>query len=221
MSLLILILLSLSFVVTHIVMSAEPYRSRMLDKLGEMGFRGVYSLVSILTLGGAVWFYASHRDLGPVLWELPFYLAILPYLLMLLAIPMLLFSFLQRGPTAMIPGSWEVTGIKRVTRHPMNMSLALFGLAHLLAVGELGDAVFFSSFFIVGFFGAYHLDARKSRELGEQYAEFKSQTSVFPFAAILTGKNKLDLSEFNKPLLIASVVIYVLLVIFHGRLFGD
>ncbi len=221
-NLMLLTVLCLAFVITHIGMSAEPFRSRTVMRLGEIGFRGVYSLVSLITLGGAIWVLRNieHDRMGPLLWDMPDWMVVAPLFLMLLAIILLVFGMIQRSPTGMTPASMEPKGITRVTRHPVNMSLALFGLAHMITNGYLGQVVFFGSFLIVGFCGAYHQDKRKSRELDTDFAEYKITTSVFPFAAILLGRTKLDRDEFNRPLLLVCLIIWLGVFIFHRKMFG-
>jgi len=220
MALFLLMLLSLLFVVTHLGMSHDPYRARMVRRLGPQPFMGVYSLVSVLTLGGAIWVFSTHKGAGPQLWSLTGWLLPVIYPLMLLAFLLLVLSVVTPSPTGMLSSAMEPRGVLRVTRHPMNMGFACFGLAHLLANGSLGDVFFFGSIFVVGFAGAYHQDARKARELGEPFEAFRRQTSVFPFAAILQGRNRLETGEFSRPLLIAALVAYLAAILLHKKLFG-
>jgi len=100
------------------------------------------------------------------------------------------------------------------------MALALWGLAHLLVNGTLGDVAFFGSFVVVGVLGPYHMDARFKRMKGEAFVEFCKQTSVLPFGAILTGRNRLAVSEFAFPLALIAVAVFVALTFFHSRFFG-
>ena len=220
MSLFILILLSGLFVVTHIGMSSDPYRKRMVDKLGEWGFKIVYSLVSFATLGGAIVIYAGHKSLGPVLWKTSVWAYPLVYLIMLIGFLLFFLSLVTPSPTGMMPAKSEARGVLRITRHPMNMGFACFGLAHLLANAALGDIFFFGSIFVTGFAGAYHQDRRKAQERGDDFQLFQSQTSILPFAALVQGKTRLDAGEFSKPLLIAAMAAYVAAILLHKKLFG-
>ena len=220
MALALLILLSTLFAVSHLGMSHDPWRSRLIGKLGEKGFKLVYLLVSLLTLGGAIWVFSGHRGLGPVLWTLPGWLVPLFFLLMLLAFLLFVFSLVTPSPTGMRPAGLEARGVLRVTRHPMNMAFASFGLAHLLANGSLGDLFFFGSFFVVGFFGAYHQDRRLARSKGEPFASFQKQTGILPFAAILAGKTRLAPEEFCRVALAVALAIYLAVILLHRTLFG-
>jgi uncharacterized membrane protein len=114
----------------------------------------------------------------------------------------------------------EPTGILRVTRHPMNMAFALFGLAHLLGNGALGDVFFFGQFVVLGVAGAYHQDARMARDKGERYRAFARSTSVLPFGAIVIGRNRLAFDELAIPMLLIALVAFAALLIYHGGLFG-
>jgi len=220
MALVLLILLSTLFALTHIGMSHDPYRSRMIQRLGEKPFMGVYSLVSFITFGGAIWVFAGHRKMGPVLWTLSHWLYPVVYLLMLLAFLLLVLSVVNPSPAGMRPASMEPRGVLRVTRHPMNMGFACFGFSHMLANGSLGDIFFFGSLFVVGFFGAFHQDRRLAREKGEPFLAFRNRTSVIPFAAILTGKNRLEPGEFNRVAMAVTVVVFVAVILLHQKLFG-
>ena len=102
----------------------------------------------------------------------------------------------------------------------MNMAFSCFGLAHLVANGTLGDAAFFGSLFVVGFFGAYHQDRRVARERREEFRAFADETSIFPFAAVVIGRTRLEPGELSLPLVILGVAAFAALVVFHGRLFG-
>jgi len=222
MTLTLLIIFCVLFPLTHIVLSHGSIRSGLVTALhGAWPFRGFYSLVSFATLGGAIYIYWGSRHLGPVLWDLPRIVELVVALpLMLFSLVLLVMSLATPSPASMLPGMSEARGVLRITRHPMNMGLAIFGLAHVVANGAVGDVFFFGQFLVVGVVGAYHMDARKTREKGEAYAEFKRQTSVIPFAAILRGRNKLEAGEVAFPMFLIGVAAFVALVVFHGKLFG-
>jgi uncharacterized membrane protein len=222
MNLALIIAFSVLFPVSHVLLSHGAIRSSLVAALrGEWPFRGAYSLVSLLTLGPSVAIWWGHRHLGAQLWDLPFWLTravALP--LMLLSIVLLVLMLAAPSPASMLPGVSRVHGVLRITRHPLNMAFAAFGLAHLVANGFVGDVFFFGQFVALGVVGAYHQDARKLREKGEAFREFKSQTSVLPFAAIILGKTRLEAEDIAFPLFLIAVVAFVALVVFHGRLFG-
>ncbi len=108
----------------------------------------------------------------------------------------------------MAPAKNVARGVFRITRHPMNMFLALWALAHLLANGTLGDVAFFGSLIVVGVLGAYHMDARLKQQKGEAFTDFCKQTSVLPFGAIITGRNRLVVSELAFPLTLIAAAVF-------------
>lgn len=221
MTLTFIVLFSVLFAVTHLVLSHGSIREGFVQTIGQWPFRGLYSLVSFLTLGPAAVLWWQNRHLGPVLWEIQFWPERIIAGLLVLSGFFLLFQLLATpSPASMMPARAEARGILRVTRHPMNMGLASWGLAHLLANGAVGDVAFFGSFVVVGLIGPYHLDARYKRNKGEEFAEFCRQTSVLPFGAILRSRNRLAVDELSFPLALISTAVFVVLVLFHGRLFG-
>jgi uncharacterized membrane protein len=188
---------------------------------GEWRFRGVYTLVSFLTFFPLIFIWWFHRGLGPVLWELPPRLEraiALP--LMLLAVVLFVMMLATPSPASMRPGSTVARGILSVTRHPMNMAFACFGLTHVATNGFLGDVFFFGQFAVLGLLGAFHQDARLARDRGEQFREFMASTSVLPFVAILQGRNRVAADRRTLTMFLIAVAVFVALVAAHGRLFG-
>jgi uncharacterized membrane protein len=216
------IVLSFLFAATHIGLSHGNVRRRLIEKLGTWPFRGVYSLISIVTLGGAALAYWDVRHLGePTLWTAPTWLAaIVAYPLMFVALELFALMLGTPSPVSMMPAKAEPRGVLRITRHPMNMAFSCFGIAHAFATGTLAGVCFFGSIFVVGFFGAYHQDRRKANAGDEAFLAFRRETSVFPFAAILFRKTRPALSELSLPLLIIGLAAFAALIVFHGRLFG-
>ena len=221
MTLTLIVVFSVLFVATHIGMSHGSIRQGLTAKIGEWPFRGLYSLLSFLTLGPAAVLWWQNRHLGPVLWEMPFWAGrVLALVLVLFGIELIVLSLATPSPASMVPGKIEARGILRVTRHPMNIGIALWALAHLLTNGAVGDLAFFGSFFALGILGSYHQDARKKKEKGEAYVEFCRQTSVMPFGAILRRRNRIALDELAFPLMVIAFAVFAALVFFHGSLFG-
>ena len=127
MALTMLVLMSVLFAVTHIGMSHDPFRARLVEGLGPKGFQVVYSVVSLVTFGVAVSIFAHNRKAGPVLWTTPVWLLPIVYLLMLLAFLLLVLSMRDRSPAMMIGGKMEPEGVLRITRHPVKrMDIYIF-----------------------------------------------------------------------------------------------
>ena len=82
-------LASAAFVVSHLGLSSEPLRSRMVARLGDKGFQGLYGLLALLILGAMITAYiqASHHVYlwppGPGVRHVP--LLIMPLAFLLIA----------------------------------------------------------------------------------------------------------------------------------------
>jgi len=221
MTLTLIVLFSALFAVTHLVLSHGPIREGFVKTIGQWPFRGLYSLISFLTLGPAAVLWWQNRHLGPVLWEMPFWPErIIAGLLVLFGFFLFFQSLATPSPASMMPAKNEARGILRITRHPMNMGITMWALAHLLANGTAGDVAFFGSLAVIGVIGPFHQDARLKRSKGEDFIEFCRQTSVMPFSAILGRRNRLALDELSFPLALLAALTFVVLTFFHSRLFG-
>lgn len=221
MLLVVLIAFSAAFVVTHLGLSHGRLRRRLVETVGPLRFRLLYSFVALGTFLPAAVIAWTERHLGPVLWALPSWLEVgVAVALMLPALVLLVLAFATPSPVSLVPSKPEPRGVLRITRHPMNIGLALFGVAHLVANGALGDVAFFSTFVIIGVVGAYHQDARIARQRGEAFAAFRQQTSVLPFVAVLRRRTRMEWRELPWPMVGLAVVAWVALIVLHGRLFG-
>jgi uncharacterized membrane protein len=214
------IVLSSLFAITHILMSHGSIRSGMVDKHGELKFRGIYSAVSFITLGGAIACFVYAKGQGGILWDLPRISYLLAYPLNLMAFTLILMALANPSPAGMMPGQIKARGVLKITRHPMNMGMALWGLAHVIANGYPADIFFFGSIFVTGFLGAIHQDGRKMDELGEDYKAFMAETSVIPFLAMLTGKTWPERDEIKFSLIGFGFLVFAGVVLIHGWLFG-
>jgi uncharacterized membrane protein len=221
-NLILIVAFSLLFPATHMLLSHGRIRETLVRVLGgEWRFRGVYTLVSFLTFFPLVFLWWPNRQLGPQLWELPVWLEraiALP--LMLLAVVLFVMMLATPSPASMRPGASIARGILSVTRHPMNMAFACFGLAHVATNGFLGDVFFFGQFAVLGLLGAFHQDARLARHRGEPFREFMASTSVLPFVAILQGRNRIAADRQTMVMLLIAIAVFVALVALHQTLFG-
>ncbi len=218
----LIIAFSLAFAFSHIVLCAEPLRTELVEKMGSMGFRVVYSFISIGTFAPAAVLAFTNRHLGPVLFVLPRWAELtIALILMFGAVQLIVLSLATPSPVSLIPAKAEARGILRITRHPMNMGWVAFGLAHIAANGTLSDVVFFGTCFVfVGLIGAFHMDSRKRRQGGDQIDAFFKETSVIPFAAILLRRQRVVLTELAWPMIILGILMWAALVFYHGQLFG-
>lgn len=110
----------------------DPWRNRMVDKIGEIPWKGIYSLVAIAGLIMLVWGYGLARYDTTQLYSPPTWLQHISLLLLLPVFPLLIAAYL--------PGR-----IKAAAKHPMLLAVKLWALSHLLANGSVISVILFGS----------------------------------------------------------------------------
>ncbi|HXR35797.1 MAG TPA: NnrU family protein [Candidatus Binataceae bacterium] len=216
------------FVASHIVISSDAVRPGLIRAIGAMPYRGLYSLVAFATFTPLLLAFAHHKHAGPMLWYLRGVEPIrwLVWLLMLLAFIFFVGSFVNPNPGAIGAdaitgtGSRGVHGMLKVTRHPNFVALTIFALAHMLMNGWTGDVIFFGSIAALAIFGGRHQDARKLRELGAPYRALVDETSFFPGAALVSGRQHWTAADTPWVALVLGAVVTAVVMMFHPTLFG-
>jgi uncharacterized membrane protein len=115
---------------------AEPWRNHMIDRLGEVKWKGLYTIISLIGLILVVIGYGQARQAPIVLWQPATYLIHIAILLNLIA-----FIFLAGS-------SPNNNAIRLKLKHPMILGVKVWALAHLLANGTLVDLILFGSFLV-------------------------------------------------------------------------
>jgi len=211
-----------AFAGSHIALSSAGMRAKLIERLGAGPFAGMYSLVALATFVPLVWVYWHNRHGGPQLWSMRTAPGAIPFAIILAAagIAMIAGSFSQPSVTGMDPRAvTRAHGLTRITRHPLFMGLALWGAAHALVNGFLADVIFFGAFPVYGIIGAAHQDVRKQREDARRLRAFYDETSLLPFWAIITGRNRLELSELPLAALGIGAAVATVIYLLHPTLF--
>ena len=115
---------------------ADDFRSAQIRRLGENGWKALYSVASIAGFALIVWGYGVARQQPSALWTTPVQVLHAGTLLMLVSFVLL--------AAAYVPGN----GIKARLHHPMVLSVKVWALAHLLANNSLADVLLFGSFLV-------------------------------------------------------------------------
>ena len=115
---------------------AEPWRNHMIDRLGEVKWKGLYTIISLIGFILVVVGYGQARQAPIVLWQPATYLIHIAILLNLVA-----FIFLAGS-------SPNNNAIRLKLKHPMILGVKVWALAHLLANGTLVDLILFGSFLL-------------------------------------------------------------------------
>ena len=205
------------FAGTHMVLSSLPVRGKLIARLGEKAFVGLYSLIAFATFIPLVWVYLDNRRGGGVVWSLAATPGVRPLamLLAVVGIAWVVGGVLHPSPALVgIKQASGARGLTRITRHPLFMGIALWALSHLLLNGFVTDALFFGGLLAFSLAGAAHQDARKRATEEERLGQFIAESSFWPFAAIIAGRNRLIWRELPWTALVigaaAAVGVYAL-----------
>jgi hypothetical protein len=121
------------FIGAHVFITRRAARAAVIARLGELPYKGLFSLVSILGLVLIGAGYAEYRSSGWIaVWDPPNFTRHITVLLMWPALIMI--------TAAYIPGD-----IKRTLKHPMLAGVKLWAVGHLISNGDLGSIVLFGS----------------------------------------------------------------------------
>ena len=152
---------------------ADGWRTATIARVGEMPWKGIYSLLSIAGFVLLVIGYGAARQSPVVLFAPP---AWTRHLAALLTIP----AFVLLA-AAYVPGN----AIKRAVGHPMMAGVKVWALAHLIANGTLADVLLFGTFLawaVLGFIAA----RRRDRASGTTYpAGPGSRTAIAVVAGLV------------------------------------
>lgn len=176
-----LLLSVIAFVGTHFLLS-HPLRRPLVRAMGEGPFRGIYSLVALVTFGAAIYFYG---DVGrePPLWVPGEALWVLATLLMWLGSILFVGSFVgnpalpgARGP------SGPPRGVLAITRHPMMWGFALWAVVHLMVIATPKAMVFDGGIIFMALAGSVMQDRKKRSLMGDRWHAWSARTAFLPFA---------------------------------------
>lgn len=113
----------------------EPWRDRLVARLGEKTWQGLYGLVALAGFTLIIIGYGQARQAPTLLYAPPVWSRHAALLLMLPVFPLLVATY--------FPGR-----IQSLARHPMLLATILWGIAHLMANGTLADLLLFGSFLL-------------------------------------------------------------------------
>ncbi len=216
---------ALFWVFSHLGISSTPLRGTIVGLVGERGYLGVYSLIAAAALANVIWVYSDVPRFDYV-WLPDPDLYWVAKITMPIALFLALGGFMVKNPTNVgmsiddpAQAADMATGVTRITRHPFQWGVVLWAAGHIVANGDWVSVIFFSSFLLLSLMGSFLMDYKKARTMGEGWSRYAAVTSNVPFAAIISGRNTLKLSELWLPGAVALVA-YVALYYFHEALFG-
>ncbi|CEJ86157.1 NnrUfamily protein [Hyphomicrobium sp. GJ21] len=124
------------FLGVHLVPTSPELRDGLKERIGEVPYKAIFSLLSLVGLVVIVLGYHKlqlHPGKNPILWDPPTWTRHIAVALMLPAMILLVAS--------VIPSR-----IRTAVRHPMLIAIKTWAFAHLIANGDLGALLLFGSF---------------------------------------------------------------------------
>lgn len=146
-------------------MLAPAWREQMCARLGKGGWKGLYSLLSLIGLALIAWGFDLAREQPLLLWSPPTGMRHAASLLTLLAFILL--------AAAYVPGNH----LKARLGHPMVLGVKAWALAHLLATGMVAHLLLFGAFLLWAV-ANYAISRRRDRREGVVYAPGKSMATI-------------------------------------------
>ena len=154
----VLVLGLLLFLGAHSVrIFADGWRARTVARLGDLPWKGLYAIVSVLGFALIIWGYGLARQQAVFLWAPPVGMKHLNSLFTLLAFILVAAAYVPRNQ------------IKARLHHPMILGVKLWAFGHLLATAKLADALLFGAFLLWAV-----LDFRAARQRD------RAQGTVYP-----------------------------------------
>jgi len=213
------------FILIHILVSGSDMRQQLISTIGQ---RSYFALFSLLSLVGFFWmltaFYGARGDPANIhLWEAPFPVKILAFIVNFVSIMLIVVGALSPSPTGLAAQrrmpERPVSGIIRVSRHPVLSGIALLSAMHLITADSLAAWVFFGSLLALSLLGASSIDRRREQQYGETYRAVMKATSILPFAAIIEKRTRFEAAELGIVRVMVATSCFTCLVVLHELLF--
>jgi len=154
MGLLILIVGLAVMLGAHVFVTFREHRATLIARLGQVGYRVLFSVVSLVGLVLTVWGYGDYRAGEWIqIWSPP------PFMRHI-TVGLMLFSAI------LLVATYVPSHIKARAKHPMFAAIKIWALAHLLSNGDLGSILLFGGFLAWGVYG--RVAARQRGDTGPQ-----------------------------------------------------
>lgn len=125
------------FLGIHLTRALAPrWRDAQIARLGDKGWKGLYTVVSLVGLVLILWGYSQARLQPVVLWAPIRGMNHLAAALVLVAMILMAAAYVPRNH------------FKARLQHPMTLSVKVWAFAHLIANNTLADVMLFGSFLV-------------------------------------------------------------------------
>jgi len=133
------------FLGVHLVPTRPALRAGLQGRFGELGYKGLFSVVAAIGLVLIIWGKAEAPFVA--IWQPPVWTRHIPLALMPIALILLVAAYVPNN-------------LRRVVKHPMLAAVKLWALVHLLANGDLASMLLFAAFLA---FAVYDVISVKKR----------------------------------------------------------
>jgi uncharacterized membrane protein len=188
----------------------------------ENSYLGIYSLISLVSIVWLIYLY-SNMEHTVFIWQQGTLNSAIPIIFMPLVVIFLASGLVAKNPTAMkMEASLgeEVTGILRISRHPVQWGILVWAVTHMISNGDLASLIFFGCFAIVAGLGTLLLDRKRAGSEGDKWTAFVEKTSNVPFLAVLSGRNQFKPGEIGWISIVIGLLLYILMFLFHAIFTG-
>jgi uncharacterized membrane protein len=213
---------ALLFVLIHIL-SSTPLRAVIVQATGERAYRGLFSVLSLLVFAWLLWAYgrAPHVELWPSpAWTHWIPIVVMPFACILFVFAMTTSNPLTVGMESRIELDRPVSGILKVTRHPLFWSFALWAAAHIPPNGDVASLYLFGAILLLSLVGMPLIDRKKEARFGAAWGPFALTTSALPFLAALQHRTRIERDDVSLWRVAAGLVLYAALFALHPMLIG-
>jgi len=133
MGLVILIIGLVLFIATHVFVTRRQARAALIERIGLLPYRALFSLVAIIAVVLIAWGFGRYMHAGDIpIWTPPRWTRHLTVTLVWIAVVLMTAGYIRGN-------------IYRKLKHPFLAGVKLWAVAHLLANGDLGGIILFGS----------------------------------------------------------------------------
>lgn len=124
------------FIGTHLLPTVPDLRKSLISRLGEGGYKGLFTVLSLAGLVIIVIGFGKAQALAgsknPILWNPPVWTKHIAFTLMIPALILFVAAYVP-------------SNIRTAAKHPMLAGVKIWALAHLIANGDLAGVLLFGS----------------------------------------------------------------------------
>lgn len=212
-----------AFVGAHFVLSSLAVRRRVIARVGEGVFRGIYALVALASLIWMLLAYGAAPDAAlwrpvPALRNIP--LAVMPFACLFVVAGLTTRNVTGIGGETLLDDPHPVRGAATITRHPFLWGVALWGAAHAAANGDVASVLLFGGMTVLALGGMAHIDRRRREAAGAAWGPVAMGSSAIPFLAAIQGRVKIDWPGIGPARILAGLALYAIVLATHEAAFG-